>query len=99
MNKLYSDWFPLLRNTAGTNHKTADQATLLTPLVTGRKYLPLDLKTDRGYMSRILLATTRIPVSVGCYTSFVGATTHPRSRLNADELPRRQKLHVTRLSC
>jgi hypothetical protein len=48
MNKLYSDWFPLLRNTAGTNHKTADQATLLTPLVTGKKYLPLDLKTDRG---------------------------------------------------
>jgi hypothetical protein len=48
MKKLYSDWFPLLRKRAGTNHKTADQAILLTLLVTGRKYLPLDLKTDRG---------------------------------------------------
>jgi hypothetical protein len=44
----YSGWFPLLRKRAGTNHKTVDQASLLTPLVTGWKYLPLDLKTDRG---------------------------------------------------
>jgi hypothetical protein len=48
MKKPYSDWFPLLRNRAGTNQKTADHAILLTPFVTGRKYLPLDLKTDGG---------------------------------------------------
>jgi hypothetical protein len=48
MKKPYSDWFPLLLKRAGTNQKTVDQATLLTPVVTGRKYLPLDLKTDRG---------------------------------------------------
>jgi hypothetical protein len=48
MKKPYSDWFPLLRKRAGTNQKTTDQPTLLTPFVTGRKYLPLDLKTDRG---------------------------------------------------
>jgi hypothetical protein len=37
MNKKYSDWFPRQRNTAGTNHKTADQATLLTSLVTASR--------------------------------------------------------------
>jgi hypothetical protein len=46
MKKPYAEWFPLLRNRAGTNQKTADQAILLTPVVTGRKYLSLDLKTD-----------------------------------------------------
>jgi hypothetical protein len=44
----YSDWFPLLRKRAGTNQKTADQAILLTAVVTGRKYLRLDLKTNGG---------------------------------------------------
>jgi hypothetical protein len=48
MKKSYSDLFPLLRKRAGTNQKTADQAILLTPFVTGRKCLPLDLKTDGG---------------------------------------------------
>jgi hypothetical protein len=48
LKKPFSGWFQLLRKRAGTNQKTADQATLLTPIATGRKYLPLDLKTDRG---------------------------------------------------
>jgi hypothetical protein len=48
MKKPYADWFPLLRNRAGTNQKTADQAILLTTVVEGRKYLPLDLKMDGG---------------------------------------------------
>jgi hypothetical protein len=48
MKKPYSNWFPLLRKRAGTNQKTADHAILLTPVVTGRKYLPLDLKKDGG---------------------------------------------------
>jgi hypothetical protein len=42
------DWFPLWRKRAGTN-----QATLVTPVVTGRKLLPFDLKTDRGQMTFI----------------------------------------------
>jgi hypothetical protein len=39
---------PAQRKRAGTNQKTADHAILLTPVVIGWKYLPLDLKTDGG---------------------------------------------------